>query len=203
MGAIATWVQDVIDRLGYAGVAVLVALENLFPPIPSEVILPLTGFLAGQGRMWLPAAVFAATFGSVTGALALYGLGAWWGMDRLRVVVRNYGHFVLLTEADLDRANRWFANHGGRSVLMGRMVPVVRSLVSIPAGVERMPLPAFALYTALGSALWNSALIGLGWWLGDRWEKVERYVTWVELAVLAAIAVIIARFVRNRLHRRR
>lgn len=198
MAGIANWVQDVIDRLGYVGVAVLIALENLFPPIPSELILPLTGFLAGQGRMWLPAAVLAATIGSVVGALALYGLGAWWGEERLRRIVDRYGRYLLLSEKDLDRAIDWFNDHGGRAVLIGRLAPVVRSLVSIPAGVARMHLGAFVLYTVIGSAIWNSVLIGLGWWLGDRWELVEDYMTYVQIVVIAAIVAVIARFIWKR-----
>jgi membrane protein DedA with SNARE-associated domain len=198
MSAIGTWAQDVIDRLGYVGVAVLIALESLFPPIPSELILPLTGFLAGQGRMWLPAAVLAATIGSVTGALALYGLGAWWGEERLRQIVDRYGRYLLLSEKDLDRAIRWFNDHGGRAVLIGRLAPVVRSLVSIPAGIERMNLGMFVLYTAIGSAIWNSVLIGLGWWLGDRWEEVENYANYLQYVVIAAIVAVIARFVWKR-----
>lgn len=202
LSAIGSWAQDVIERFGYAGVAVLIALENVFPPIPSELILPLTGFLAGQGRMWLPAAVLAATVGSVAGALALYALSGWWGEERLRRIVRRYGWILRLRERDLDRSDRWFAAHGGKTVLIGRLVPVIRSLVSIPAGVHRMRVAAFVLYTALGSALWNSLLIGLGWWLGSRWELVEEYMAYVQYAFLAVIAVAIAWFLRKRSQRR-
>lgn len=192
-----------IERLGYGGIAVLIAIESVFPPIPSELILPLAGYLAGQGRMWLPAAILAATVGSVAGALALYGLGAWWGEARVRGFVRRYGHYLLISEQDLNRAIDWFNDHGGRSVLIGRLAPVVRSLVSIPAGIERMPIARFVLFTALGSGLWNSVLIGFGWWLGDRWELVEQYLTWVQIAVVAVIALAIGRFIWRRAGGRR
>jgi membrane protein DedA with SNARE-associated domain len=192
------WVTRVIESLGYVGVAALIALENVFPPIPSELILPLTGFLAGQGRFWLPAAVLAATVGSVVGALILYGLARWLGEHRLRSFVGSFGKFFLLKEGDLDRASTWFERHGGKAVLIGRLVPVVRSLVSIPAGLALMPLPRFVLYTAIGSAVWNGAVISLGWALGDRWEEVQRYGQVLEYAVLAALVVGIGWFVLKR-----
>lgn len=185
----ADWVTDVIESLGYVGIASLIALENVFPPIPSELILPLTGFLCGQGRFWLPAAVLAATVGSVVGALILYGVARWLGEQRLHWLVGRFGKFLLLKEGDLDRASAWFSRHGGKAVLIGRLVPVVRSLVSIPAGFAPMPLSRFVVYTAVGSALWNGALIGLGWALGDRWEQVQRYGQLLEYAVLAALVV--------------
>lgn len=195
---LADWVTGVIESLGYVGIAALIALENVFPPIPSELILPLTGFLSGQGRFWLPAAILAATVGSVVGALILYGLARWLGEQRLRWLVGRFGKFLLLKEGDLDRASAWFSRHGGKAVLIGRLVPVVRSLVSIPAGLALMPLSRFVLYTAIGSALWNGALIGLGWTLGDRWEQVQRYGQFLEYAVLAALVVGIGWFIWQR-----
>lgn len=184
---IVEWVTSVVESLGYIGVAGLIALENLIPPIPSELILPLAGFLAGQGRFWLPAVVLAATIGSVVGALILYGLGVWLGEERLRGVVARVGRFLTLQVADVDRADRWFDRHGGKAVLIGRLVPVVRSVVSIPAGLRRMPLGRFLLYTALGSAIWNSVLIGLGWMLGERWNQVSHYSRYLEYGVLVTL----------------
>ena len=192
------WVTGIVESLGYVGVAVLIALETIFPPIPSELILPLTGFLTGQGRMWLPGAIVAATVGSVVGALALYGLGAWLGEDRLRGLVARFGTYLQVDEEDLDRANRWFGKHGGKAVLIGRLVPVIRSLVSIPAGVRRMSLWSFVLYTAIGSSLWNSLLIGLGWWLGARWQVARQYAQYVEYVVLATLVLAIVWFVAKR-----
>lgn len=191
---VAKWATSVVQSLGYIGVAFLIALENLVPPIPSELILPLAGFLAGQGRFWLPGVVVAATAGSVGGALILYGLGAWLGEARLRRLLRRFGRFLRLQEGELDRAQQWFDRHGDKAVLLGRLVPVVRSLVSIPAGLNRMSLRRFVLYTALGSGLWNSALVGLGWALGDRWDQVCHYGQLFEYATLAALAVALAWF---------
>ncbi len=177
----------IVETLGYGGVAILIALENVFPPIPSELILPLTGFLSGQGRMWLPGAIAAATLGSVAGALLLYGVGARLGEDWLRRVVDRYGHLLTVSDKDLDRVEGWFDRHGAWAVLFGRLLPVVRSLVSVPAGVRCMPLVQFVLYTAIGSGLWNTVLIGLGWVLGDRWEMVRQYAKYGQYALLAGL----------------
>jgi membrane protein DedA with SNARE-associated domain len=199
LGSIAEWAADVIESLGYAGIIALVALESIVPPIPSEVILPLAGFLAGQGRFSLPLVIVAATLGSVIGAVALYGLSAWLGERRVRSVVERYGAYLRLTSHDLDRANDWFDRYDSAAVAIGRLVPVIRSLVSIPAGLRRMPLGRFLLFTSAGSAVWNSVLIGLGWLLGDNWEKVEEYSSYVQYAVLVALAVVaIAFFYRRR-----
>ena len=184
---LASWAADVIESLGYGGVAMLIVLENVFPPIPTEAILPLAGFLAGQGRMWLPGVILAATVGAVIGALILYGIGAWFGDERVRWLVRRYGRWLGVQERDLDKANGWFDRHGGKAVMICRMVPIVRSLVSVPAGLRRMNLARFVLYTALGSGLWNSILILCGWWLGDNWEEVGHYVDYLEYPVILAL----------------
>lgn len=195
---IANWAADVIESLGYIGVTLLIVLENIFPPIPSEAILPLAGFLAGQGRMWLPAVILAATLGAVVGALILYFAGGWFGDARLRWLIRRYGRWFAVTENDLDKANEWFDRHGGKAVMICRMVPIVRSLVSIPAGLRRMNLLAFILYTAIGSGLWNSILILAGWWLGDNWEEVGHYVDYLEYPVIIAIVAGLAWFIWKR-----
>jgi membrane protein DedA with SNARE-associated domain len=188
-GGLVGWVIVVVQALGYPGVAGLLVLETVFPPIPSDLILPLAGFLSGQGHLAFPGVVAAATAGSVVGALVLYGLGRWLGEARLRGLIRRYGCWLLVDECDLDRAREWFDRHGGKAVLFGRLVPVVRSGISVPAGLERMPLGWFVLYTAIGSGLWNAGLVGLGWALGERWEQVRQYaqvLVWGVLLVLAA-----------------
>jgi membrane protein DedA with SNARE-associated domain len=196
------WVTGVIEALGYVGLTALVALENVFPPIPSEVILPLAGFLTGQGRFSFPLVLLATTAGSILGALVLYGIGAAAGQRRVRRLVERYGRWALLTPEDLTRAEAWFDRYGPIAVFTGRLVPVVRSLVSIPAGYRRMPLGQFALLTGFGSALWNGALVVLGWALGENWHLIEEYVGWLQYVVIAAAALLIARFVWQRLRAR-
>lgn len=192
LGDLTGWVTDVIESLGYWGLAFLVALENVFPPIPSEIILPLAGFLTGQGRMNFFLAVIAATVGAVVGALVLYGVGYYFGEERVRWMVVNWGKWLGFKEEDVDKADEWFDKHGGLAVLICRMVPIVRSLISIPAGLRKMPMAKFVLYTAIGSLLWNSILIGAGWILGDNWEEAEQYVGYLQYVVIVAVVILVA-----------
>jgi len=192
---VADWVIRVIETLGYAGLTVLVALENIFPPIPSELILPLAGFLIGQNRFSFPAVLVATTLGSLIGALFLYAVGMAAGQRRVRRLFERYGNWALLTPDDLTRAESWFDHYGPVAVFIGRLVPVVRSLVSIPAGYRRMPLGLFLLLTGIGSTMWNGVLVSLGWALGGNWHLIEKYVGWLQYLVIAAIAFLIVRFV--------
>jgi membrane protein DedA with SNARE-associated domain len=200
---VAEWVISVIETLGYLGLTVLVALENVFPPIPSELILPLAGFLTGRDRLSFPLVLVATTLGSLLGALLLYGIGMAAGQRGIRRLFERYGHWALLTSEDLTRAENWFDRYGPVAVFIGRLVPVVRSLVSIPAGYRRMPLGQFLLLTGFGSALWNGALVSLGWALGENWRQIEEYVAWLQYLVIAAVAVLVLRFVWQRLRGRR
>jgi membrane protein DedA with SNARE-associated domain len=185
---VTAWVFSIVDRLGGIGVGLLIFLENLVPPIPSEAILPLAGFRARTGAINLWVAWPAATLGSVLGALSLYGLGAWLGYDRLhRLAGRRW--FILTSQKDLDRGERTFARHGGKMVLLGRCVPLIRSVVSIPAGIARMPLPRFIALTAIGSGVWNALFIGLGWVLGEHWDRVQGWLGPVTY-VLLGLAVV-------------
>lgn len=196
---LAGWATGLVETLGGPGAGLAVALENLFPPLPSEVILPLTGFAAGQGVLTLFSAVFWTTLGSVVGALVLYWIGMLLGRERLHAL---WAKLPLVKTSDLERAEEWFSRHGSKAVFLGRMVPVVRSLVSAPAGVERMPLPRFVALTALGSLIWNAALILAGYWLGDRWDAVEGYVGLVSKAVLVLGALALVAYVTVRLRDR-
>lgn len=182
------WVTDVISSFGVFGVAALMVLENLFPPIPSELILPLAGFLASRGDLpgFLPA-LGAATVGSLLGAFILYALGRRGG----RPLVLRYGAVLRLKEADLDRADGWFDRYGGWVVFFGRMIPGVRSIVSVPAGMSEMSLGRFTLLTASGSAVWNALLIGAGWHLGENWQRVSGPVSSVSNVVLAVVTVAV------------
>jgi membrane protein DedA with SNARE-associated domain len=198
------WVEDVIDALGYAGVAFLVALENLFPPIPSEVVLPLAGFVAAGSAVEVVGMIVAATVGSTVGALILYGIAAAIGPDRIHVFVVRYGRWFTIKEADLVRAEEWFDRRSDVAVLAGRCVPIIRSIVSVPAGFRRMPLLRFTVLTILGSLVWNSALVGAGAALGENWERVGDWVGLFQVAVIIAVVGLVlwfvfVRFVKPRL----
>src|ERR671916_1206814 len=172
--------------------------KTLSPPIPSELILPLAGFLTGQNRFSFPLVLVATTLGSLLGALLHYGIGMVAGQRGVRRLFERYGRFALLTPDDLSRAESWFDRYGPVAVFIGRLVPVVRSLVSIPAGFRRMPLAQFLLLTGFGSALWNGALVSLGWALGENWRQIEEYVGWLQYLVIAAVAFLVLRFVWQR-----
>lgn len=201
---IAAWVTDVMAALGEVGAGLLIALENLFPPLPSEAILPLAGFAAAQGSMNLYGALAATIVGSVVGALALYWLGHAFGFDRLR---RIADRMPLVKATDVDRTREWFERHGAKAVFFGRMIPIFRSLISIPAGAAKMPLGTFLLYTTLGSAIWNSIFIFAGYFLGDNWHIVEEYAgvfqKIVIVVVAAALIYWVLRRVRSIRHNRR
>ncbi|MFI8068991.1 DedA family protein [Streptomyces sp. NPDC086033] len=192
-------VNGLMDTLGAPGAGIAIALENLFPPIPSEAILPLAGFAASTGRMSLVAVLLWTTAGSVIGALALYGVGAFLGRDR---TVALAARLPLVKVSDIERTEAWFLRHGTKAVFFGRMIPVFRSLVSVPAGVERMPLPVFLTLTTLGSALWNTAFVLAGHALGANWTQVTDVVSAYSKVVLAVAALAAVAFIAVRLLRR-
>ncbi|MFZ9058739.1 MAG: DedA family protein [Ilumatobacteraceae bacterium] len=216
LGDLANWVQDVINQFGYLGVALLVVIENVFPPIPSEIVLPFAGFVAQQGASAVNATagaaqsdttvvgmMIAATVGSVVGALILYFVSAAIGPERLRGFVERFGKWFGVKSSDLVRAEEWFDRRSVVAVLVGRCVPLIRSIVSIPAGFRRMKLTSFVVLTAIGSAVWNIALIGAGAVLGDQWERVGEYVGVFQWLVIAAVLLLLVRFVVSRLKNRR
>jgi membrane protein DedA with SNARE-associated domain len=187
--ALAGWVTSIVNTGGYVGIVGLTFLENLFPPIPSELILPVAGFLVRNGELGFVWVVVAATIGSVMGALVLYWLGYVLGEDRLRTFVRRYGHWLALDDAGLDEAKCWFDRYGAMAVLFGRLVPSLRSVISVPAGLARMPLGPFVLYTTFGSAVWNALLVGGGWLLGDQWERVTPFM---DILAWGSILLVVA-----------
>ncbi|MCW3814799.1 DedA family protein [Micromonospora sp. DR5-3] len=194
------WVAAVIDSLGALGVALLVALENVVPPIPSEIVLAMAGYLCAEGRFNVVLIVLAATAGSLLGAVVLYWLGAALGEERLK---RWLDHIPLVDRDDLEKADRWFERYGRWAVLVGRLVPVVRSLVSVPAGANRLPLGEFLLLTTLGSGVWNTLIVGLGFALGSRWQQVDRYSDWFNYAIFAVFGLMIAGWATKKIRRRR
>ena len=198
------WAADLIDTIGLVGVAVLIALESVVPPIPSELVLLLSGFNVSEGTFGFVAAVVAATVGSVVGALALYGVGAWVSEERLERLLATIGRFVGLRRDDIDRGFRWFERHGRAVVFFGRLIPLVRSVVSLPAGADRMPLRTFVPYTLAGSLLWNTIWIAVGRELGANWRKAERWGEVIELTAIALmVIVLVVLVVRSRRARQR
>lgn len=195
---LAGWAARLMDSIGEWGVGLFTLLETVFPPIPSEVILPLAGYLAQQGALDMGLVILTSTLGAYLGALLLYGLGAALGMERS---VRWLSKLPLVERRDFEQAAAWFSRHGRSSVFFGRLIPGVRSLISLPAGAERMNLPVFSMFTLAGSAVWNTLLITLGAALGTQYELVNRYSTYLNYAVYAALAVGIVLLVIRRARR--
>ncbi|MBJ2122044.1 DedA family protein [Arthrobacter sp. MSA 4-2] len=189
-----------METIGAPGAGLAIALENLFPPLPSEVILPLAGFTASRGNFTLFEAIFWTTLGSVVGAYALYALGAGLGRRRMRAIVARV---PLVDLEDIDRVEAWFARYGYRAVFFGRMIPLFRSLISIPAGIERMPQGKFLLLTAAGSLIWNLIFVLAGFYLGESWHLVERYADTFQKIVIAAVGLSVAYFIISRILKRR
>lgn len=198
---IAAWAVNIMESLGGIGVAFLIALENLFPPLPSEIILPLAGFTASLGtKFGLISAIIWATAGSVTGAIALYLLAYAFGRERTR---HYLGKIPLFKVSDIDKTEQFFDRHSHAVVFFGRMIPVFRSLISLPAGVIGMNFPLFLLFTAAGSAIWNTVLIGAGYALGENWHIVEDYVGIFSKLVLGALLLAAFIWIGKRLWERR
>jgi len=193
---IASWSVSIMEKLGEPGAGLLVALENLFPPLPSEIILPLAGFTASQGNLNFFGAIIWTTLGSLAGATVLYYLGAWLGRDRIRKLAKK---LPMVKVSEIDKTETWFREHENQTVFWARMVPIVRSLISIPAGIEKMPMREFLLYTAAGSLIWNTALISAGYLLGEQWHLVERYVGIFQYIIVFAITVLVGIFIFKRL----
>ncbi|WP_244930316.1 DedA family protein [Nocardioides sp. W7] len=196
---VAGWAVEVMERLGGPGAGLLIALENLFPPLPSEIILPLAGFAASRGSFSLTGAIVWTTAGSVVGALVLYLLGRSLGRER---VLALWLRLPLVEQHDFERTEQWFGRHGRKAVFFGRMLPLFRSLISIPAGVDRMPLWQFGLLTTIGSAIWNTTFVLAGYLLGHEWHRVEPVVGWLQWVVLAVVAVLVTRWIVLRVRHR-
>jgi membrane protein DedA with SNARE-associated domain len=199
IGGLAQWIVEVVYASGYVGVGLLVAAGYLHLLVPTQLVLPLAGFLVGEGRFSFPLVLAASTIGGVVGSVVLYFPGLWLGEERVRRFVEKFGRYVFVYVEDLDKGSAMFERHGGKAVLIGHLLPGVTALISIPAGLKRMSLYGrFMFYTILGSALWNGIFICLGWILGANYELVEQYAPIVEYAVLAAIALAVLWFVWRR-----
>lgn len=193
------WAVQLMEGLGGPGASLMVGLDNLFPPIPSELVLPLAGFTASRGTLTLPGALFWTTLGSVLGALIVYLLGLWLGRQRTRKLLAQV---PLLRAEDFDRCETWFAKHGSKAVFLGRMVPIFRSFISLPAGIERMPMGKFLLLTTAGSAIWNTLFVTAGYLLGQNWQLVQRYADILQYVVIGAVLLAVGYFVYSRLRQR-
>lgn len=183
------WITQTMASLGYLGIGLLMFLENLFPPIPSELIMPLAGFTIAQGKMSFIPAVLAGIIGTMVGALPWYYAGQLVGERRLRRLADRYGKWLTISSKDIDKANRWFNRHGAKTVLFCRLIPGVRTLISLPAGINRMPIALFLLYSTIGTALWVTLLTALGYFLGRNYSLVELYLAPVSKLVLLGLII--------------
>ena len=191
-------IEDIIAALGYPGITLVMFLENIFPPIPSEIVMPFAGFLvADNGEMTFPGIVIAGTLGSVLGALVIYYVGVWADDLVIRRFVRRYGRYFTVSEQDLDRALSFFDRYGEAIVFFGRLIPIIRSLISLPAGMKRMPLRRFLLFTALGTAIWTALLSAAGVILKENWEDILTFIDTYQMVTLvvvgAAVLVLVIR----------
>jgi membrane protein DedA with SNARE-associated domain len=198
MAALGTFATDVILRLGYFGIFFLMALESTAVPLPAELVMPFAGFLAAKGQFSLTLIIITAVLGTLAGSLFSYYLGMYGGNK----LVRRYGRYVLLDEEDLAKTEEWFAKRGERTIFIGRFVPVVRHLISIPAGIGKMNLGKFLFYTALGGGIWNAILTLLGFYLGRNWELVRQYTEPFSVAIVIIMIGGLAFFVYHHLRKK-
>jgi len=192
LNAIKIWVEQIISSMGYVGLYIVMFLENVFPPIPSEVVLPLAGSLTLSGRFSILWITLIGMLGSLTGAFLFYGLGKWLGESRVRTIIEKYGRFALLSTNDLDKSLEWFDKYDDWVIFFSRMVPIVRSLISIPAGIATMNITKFSFYTILGTALWSFLLAMGGRLLGEQWPLIAEFInTYQNIVLVVAVAAVL------------
>ncbi|MBR8829405.1 MAG: DedA family protein [Gomphosphaeria aponina SAG 52.96 = DSM 107014] len=185
----AEWIANTITSLGYVGIGLLMFLENLFPPLPSELIMPLAGFTISQGKMAFIPVILSGVIGTVLGAFPWYYAGRIFNEARLEKLADKYGKWISVSAKDLKKANNWFNRHGGKAVFFGRLVPGVRTLISLPAGINGMPLIPFTIYSTLGTILWVLFLTTAGYLLGNHYELVETYLGKISKIVLLSLVI--------------
>ncbi len=197
------WITEFMEQFGYIGIFLLIALENLFPPIPSEVILTAGGFMTTRTGLTVTGVIIAATLGSVVGAVILYGIGRLLDVERLEKIIDRYGRILRVTKEDIHKADAWFDKYGYWTVFFCRMVPLIRSLISIPAGMSNMNFWMFILFTTLGTLIWNIILVLLGAAFGESWDTIVHYmdiysnITYALIA-LAGIGFLVIFFTKRR-----
>ncbi|MGX9132964.1 DedA family protein [Rummeliibacillus sp. JY-2-4R] len=184
------WIIEVMNTYGYIGILLLIALENIFPPIPSEVILTFSGFLTTTSDATVIGVIIFSTVGSIVGAIVLFGIGRLLDVKRLERIVDRWGHILRLTRKDIQKADAWFRRFGVWAVLIGRLVPLVRSLISIPAGMARMNFGVFLFFTTIGSLIWNTVLVYLGATVGSNWSTIAGYMDTYSNVVVSILGVL-------------
>ncbi|MBY9081427.1 DedA family protein [Paenibacillus sp. HN-1] len=197
-----TWITDFMEQFGYIGIFLLLALENVFPPIPSEVILPFGGFMTTTSHLTISGVVLSATLGSVLGAIILYAIGRMMSVERMERLVEKYGRLLRVKKEDVRRADAWFDRYGYWTVLFCRMIPLIRSLISVPAGMSGMKMGPFLILTAIGSLAWNVLLVLIGAALGESWHEIGAYMEVYSNIIYALLAggaaVFVLMYVRRR-----
>lgn len=188
------WIIEIMEKFGYFGILLLIAVENLFPPIPSEVILTFGGFMTTRTGLTPVGVIAVATLGSVLGAIILYYIGRIVSVERMEKIVDRWGKILRVKKEDLHRADAWFDKHGNKAVFFCRMIPLIRSLISIPAGMSGMKLAPFLFYTTIGTIIWNTILVLLGTTLGERWEDIVAFMdvySNIAYAIIAIVALVV------------
>ncbi|WIV21006.1 DedA family protein [Paenibacillus polygoni] len=197
------WITSFMEQFGYIGIALIIALENVFPPIPSEIVLPFGGFMTTYTSLTVFWVIVAATVGSVVGAVILYGVGLLLDVERLEKIVDRWGHILRVKKEDIHKADAWFDKYGYWTVLFCRMIPLVRSLISIPAGMSNMKFGLFLVYTTIGTLIWNTILVLVGATLGSNWHEITDFIGVYSnfayaIIAIAGIAFLIWFFRRNK-----
>ncbi|ACK39041.1 DedA family protein [Listeria monocytogenes] len=186
-----TWITSIMADFGYIGIFVLIMVENLFPPIPSEIILTFGGFMTTVTSLNVVMVIIVATLGSVVGAILLYKVASYFGKERFTKIVLKYGRILRLKESDIERAENFFLKYGSWAVFLCRMIPLIRSLISIPAGMTKMKMSKFLILTTAGSLLWNTVLIGLGAMLGESWSEIVVFMDSFSTIIYSIIAILV------------
>ncbi|HBS78220.1 MULTISPECIES: DedA family protein [Stutzerimonas stutzeri subgroup] len=196
-------IVEIVSAFGYIGVFLLMLLENIFPPIPSELIMPLAGFVAARGDLNFIAVILVGTAGSVVGALPWYYAGAKLGQARMKRFAERWGHWLTLSPEDVDKASEWFDRHGKGAVFFGRLIPAVRTLISVPAGIAGMSMTKFLIYSTLGSLIWTALLALAGYLLESQYEKVSEYMNPISTGVVVLMVLYyLYRLIRQRFGRK-
>jgi membrane protein DedA with SNARE-associated domain len=186
----ASWIESIVETTGVFGIALLMFLENVFPPIPSELIMPLAGYIAAQGKANIVLVILAGALGSLAGAAFWYALGRLVDHGRVKRFADRHGRWITMTRKDVEKADDWFDAYGHWAVLFGRLIPTVRTLISIPAGLSEMTVRRFLLYSGIGTAIWTTMLALIGYALGREYSRFERWIDPLSIAVVVAIVAI-------------